>query len=65
MKPIDDEHVSYIVYEPTSGSIIRNAKVSLFNFPRDTQTSNLFAILAHASEFPADTKPGNRLHDIG
>ena len=27
MNPIDEEHVSYIVYEPTSGSIVRNAKV--------------------------------------
>ena len=31
MNPIDDEHVSYIVYEPTSGSIIRNAKVCFGN----------------------------------
>ena len=31
MNPIDDDHVSYIVYEPTSGSIVRNAKVSTGN----------------------------------
>ena len=26
LEPNDEEHVSYVVYEPTSGSIIHNAK---------------------------------------
>ena len=32
MKPLDVDHVSYIVYEPTSGSIIKNAKRMQINF---------------------------------
>ena len=32
MKPEDEDHVSYIVYEPTSGSIIKNAKRMQINF---------------------------------
>ena len=60
-EPVDEEHVSYVVYEPTSGSIIHNAK-RLQVRKRKLFWSFWFFF---SGKFSADAKQAARVHDFG